>query len=321
MVTDAVWSDVDCNKWPDLVVTTDWGPIRVFGNENGKLVERTGDSGLAERPGWWLAIAPGDFDSDGDVDFVVTSFGRNSKYKASEQQPVRLYYGDFEDSGDWQIIEAKYEGQSWYPRRDLHALRNAMPALMAKFKRYDDFGRATLADVFSQERLDKAKVFEANTLESGVLINEGAFRFNFEPLPALAQVAPSFGVDVGDLNSDGNLDVVMAQNFYGPQLETGRMDGGVGLVLLGNGQGKFDPQWPERSGIVVPADARRVRIVELDGDGRPDLVFAVHNGEWRAFLNRGLTQESGSLPLGGRAGEGVPRVVHSHNSNPVKTTD
>jgi hypothetical protein len=319
MVTDAVWSDVDGNGWPDLLITTDWGPIRVFANDSGKFVEKTGDSGLVERLGWWLAIAPGDFDSDGDVDFVATNFGRNTKYKASPEQPARLYYGDFERTGESQIIEAKYEGQSWYPRRDLSALRNAMPALMAKFKSYDAFGRATLADIFSQERLNEANVFEANTLESGVLINEGQFRFRFEPLPALAQVAPSFGVDVGDVNLDGHLDIVMAQNLYGPHLETGRMDGGLGLLLLGNGQGKFEPVWPEQSGIVVPADARRVRLVELDGDDRPDLVFAVHNGAWRAFLNRGTTQHSENSRLGRKVGEGESEQVQFDDSKSERT--
>jgi hypothetical protein len=316
MITDAVWSDVDGNNWTDLLVTTDWGPVRVFSNEGGKLVEKTGDSGLADRLGWWLAIAPGDFDGDGDVDFVTTNFGLNTKYKVSPPQPGKLYYGDFEETGESHIIEAKYEGGSWFPRRDLDALRNAMPALMAKFKSYDAFGRATLTDIFSQERLDRAKVLEVNTLESGLLINEGQFRFHFEPLPAVAQVAPSFGVDVGDVNLDGNLDIVMAQNFYGAQLETGRMDGGVGLLLLGNGQGKFDPVWPDQSGIVVPADARRVRIIELDGDRRPDLVFAVHNGPWRAFHNRTSNpQTESSLRLGGRARKGEPRLVRVHNSD------
>jgi hypothetical protein len=98
----------------------------------------------------------------------------------------------------------------------------------------------------------------------------------------------------------------MAQNFYSSQLETGRMDGGVGLLLLGDGQGKFQAVWPDQSGIVVPADARHVHIVELNGDGCPDLVFAVHNSEWRAFLNRASKPGSAnSLPLGGALGRGI----------------
>jgi hypothetical protein len=322
MVTDAIWSDIDNNGWPDLLMTTDWGPIRIFSNEGGKLVEKTADSGLSDRRGWWLAIAPGDFDRDGDIDFVATSFGLNTKYKASRQHPSRLYYGDFEGNGESQIIEAKYENGSWYPRRDLNALRNAMPALMAAFKSYDAFGRATLAEIFSQERLDAAKVLEVNTLESAVFINDGQFHFRFDALPTLAQVAPSFGVDVGDVNRDGHLDIVLAQNFYSAHLETGRMDGGMSLLLLGDGQGKFEPVWPAESGIVVPADARRVRLVDLDGDARPDLVFAVHNGPWRAFLNRANQKQSeNSVSLAEKALERVKAPASAHDPASINHTE
>lgn len=285
MVTDAIWSDVDGDGWVDLIVTTDWGPVKVFANQHGKLVDRTGDTGLADRRGWWLAVAAGDLDHDGDTDFVVTNFGLNTKYDASPQKPERLNYGDFDGMGDSQIVEAATDGQSWYPRRDLSALRDAMPIAMTKYKTNEEFATATLAEIFTQDHLDQAKRLDVNTLESGVLINEGQFRFRFEALPTLAQIAPSLGVDVADVNGDGHLDVVMAQNFYGPQPETGRMDGGVGLLLVGDGRGNFEPVWPDRSGIVVPRDARKVRTVDLDADGRPDLVFAVQDGAWRVFLN------------------------------------
>ena len=286
MVTDAVWSDVDGDGWPDLVVTTDWGPVRVFANQHGKLVERTAASGIADRIGWWQSLAAGDVDNDGDVDFVVTNFGRNTEYDVSPQKPARIYYGDFDGLNEPQIVEAKLKGKSWYPRRGLIALRDSLPIVMSKFKTNDAFGSATLADIFSADELDRAKLFEANTLDSGVLINDGNFRFRFVPLPALAQIAPSFGADLADVDGDGNLDLALAQNFYGPQPEAGRMDGGVSLLLLGDGHGHFEPLWPDQSGIVVPGEARKVRFIDLDEDGRPDLVFAVQNGLWRAFVNR-----------------------------------
>jgi hypothetical protein len=286
LVTSAIWSDADGDGWTDLIVTTDWGPVRVFANLHGQLVEKTVDAGLSERLGWWKAIAAGDFDKDQDQDFVVTNLGLNTKYGASREKPEVLFFGDVDGSGRPHVIEARYEGSTLYPRRDLKALGAAMPALQTGFDSFDKFGRASLEDVFSAERLAKAQRWEVNTLESAVLINDGQFRFRFQPLPALAQIAPSLGVDVADLDGDGHLDIVLAQNFHSAQPTTGRMDGGLGLVLVGNGQGGFAPLWPNRSGIVVPEDARHVTIVELDGDSRPDLVFAVNNGAWRAYRNR-----------------------------------
>jgi hypothetical protein len=286
MVTDAVWSDVDGDGSSDLVLTTDWGPVRIFANQGGQLVEKTAEAGLNDRLGWWKAIAAHDLDNDGDADLVVTNIGLNTKYRATPEKPELLNYGDFDGSGKPQIIEARYEGDTIYPRRDLYALSAAMPVLQSNFDTFDKFGRTSLEAIFTPQRLEQAQRWQVNTLESGVLMNEGQFRFRFEPLPALAQVAPSLGVKVADVNGDSHPDIVLAQNYYSPQASTGRMDGGLSLLLLGNGKGEFEPLWPNRSGIVVPGDAREVAVVKLDGDGRPDLVFAVQNGTWRAFRNR-----------------------------------
>ena len=167
-----------------------------------------------------------------------------------------------------------------------------MPFLKQKFPTFHAFGSASLQELYTQERLNRAQQFKANTLETGVLWNEGEFQFHFEPLPALAQVAPSMSAQVADLDADGHLDIALAQNFYGPQRETGHMDGGVGLVLLGKQKGRFEPLSPQRSGIVVPDDARKGRIVELNGDGRPDLVFAAQNGPMRVFENLATSERS-----------------------------
>jgi hypothetical protein len=183
-------------------------------------------------------------------------------------------------------VEARSEGAHIYPRRDLLTLSKSIPALSANFPSHDKFARATLTQVFGQERLEQAAELQVNTPESGVLVNEGQFRFRFEPLPELAQLAPSTGVDVADLNGDGHLDIVLAQNLYSPQPVAGRLDGGVSVLLLGKGDGTFTPVWPSTSGVIIPGEARDVRALELDGDGRPDLVFAVQGGRWRAFRNQ-----------------------------------
>jgi hypothetical protein len=304
MVTSAIWSDVDDDGWDDLLITTDWGPVRLFTNERGQLVEKTQEAGLADRLGWWNAIAARDFDEDGDEDFVVTNLGLNTSYRASVDEPAVLYYGDFDGSGQHHIVEAKREGSTWYPRRDRTALSNAMPAVTTNYNTFDEFGKATLAEIFTQDRLEQSLRLEVNTLHSGLLLNDGQLRFRFEPLPALAQVAPCHGIAIGELNGDDHLDIVLAQNFYSSPPVTGRMDGGVSLLLVGTGDGTFEPIWPNRSGIVVPGEARKVSVVDLNGDDRLDLVFAVRNGLWKAFRNRSYNSQLPSPgPSRGR-GEG-----------------
>jgi len=64
------------------------------------------------------------------------------------------------------------------------------------------------------------------------------------------------------------------------------MDGGVSLLLKGDGLGGFHPVWPNESGLVVPGDARGIALTDLNGDARPDIVVTVNDAELKAFEAR-----------------------------------
>ncbi len=287
LVTSAVWSDADDDGWIDLLVTHEWGPVKLFANRQGQLVDRTDSAGLAARLGWWNSIAAGDLDADGDIDYVVTNLGLNTKYQATQDKPLQLYAGDFEGDGKLHLIEAKFEEGSLVPLRGRSCSSNAMPFVARKFPTYHKFAIAPLQEIYTEECLAEAHTFTANTLESGVLLNDGAGNFEFQPLPRLAQISPGYGVVLTEVDGDGDLDLYMVQNFFGPQRETGRMDGGVSLLMLGNGDGTFEPVWPKRSGLLVPGDATALTCADLNGDGWTDFVVAINDGPVHAFVNRG----------------------------------
>jgi hypothetical protein len=308
LVTGALWSDADSDGDPDLLLTHEWGPVKLFVNEDGNLVDRTAQAGLAVRTGWYNGISGRDVDNDGDIDYVVTNVGLNTKYHASADQPVLLYYGDFEGGGPKRLVEAEYEEDTLFPIRGKSCSEHAMPFVTEQFPSFHEFAVASLAEIYTPRCLDEARRFEANSFESGLLINDGSALFTFQTLPRLAQISPGFGTVLTDVDGDGTTDLYLVQNFFAPQRETGRMDGGVSLLLTGNGDGSFDPVWPDRSGLLVPGDAKALTCTDLNGDGWVDFVVSVNDGEVEAFENRG-SGGGGVILVGLRGRPGNPTAV------------
>ncbi|MDA0813210.1 MAG: FG-GAP-like repeat-containing protein [Verrucomicrobia bacterium] len=288
LVTGALWSDANGDGWIDLLVACEWGPVKIFlNNGKGKLAEATEAAGLAQHLGWWNSISGADLDGDGDIDYVATNIGLNTPYKATVEKPEILYYGDLDGTGKKQLVEAKFENGICYPRRGFSCSSSAMPDLRTKLKTFHNFASSTLSEIYTDTRLSKATRFEANTLASSILINDGSARFAMTPLPNAAQVSPAFGVVLSDFTGDGNVDCVLGQNFYGAQPETGWMDAGLGLLLRGRGDGTFDPVEAGESGIFVPDAGMAATTVDLNGDGRPEIAFAENSGRIRVFSEPG----------------------------------
>ena len=312
LVTSALWSDVDNDGWLDLLVTHEWGPVKFWKNQSGKLIDHTESAGLAERWGWWNGIAGRDFDGDGDIDYAVTNLGLNTKYQADPESPAVLYYGDLDGTGAMRLIEARFEDGTLYPIRSRRDLARVMPFLARKYTRFDTFAAASVEEMFTAERLQQARRYTANTLESGVLINDGMGSLRFKPLPRVAQASPGFGVLLTEIDGNSFPDLYLVQNFYNPQLQTGQMDGGMSLLLRGTGDvnDPFDPVWPNRSGLIVPGDAKSVTVVDLDGDIWPDIIVGVNDSKVVAFEHV-LTMDRRAFMLRLVGHPGNPRCVGS----------
>lgn len=225
MVTCAIFSDADADGDPDLLVAAHWQPIRLLRNTGGRFVDETANAGLSTHVGWWNSLCAWDCDADGDLDYVAGNQGLNSKYKASSEQPAVLYYGDFDDNGTRDLIEAKYDGDKLLPVRGRSCSSQAMPVLKQRFPTYDQFARSLLPDIYGQDKLANCGQLRATTLANSLLRNDGGGRFTVEPLPRMAQLAPLFGMVAA-----GN-DLIAAENSFAPEPETGRLDGGTLLVL------------------------------------------------------------------------------------------
>jgi enediyne biosynthesis protein E4 len=285
MVTSALWSDVDGDGWPDLLVTLDWGGVRYFHNNAGRgLEDWTERSGFSSAgTGWWTSIAAIDLTHDGRLSYVVGNVGLNTPYHADRTHPALLFSGDFRGNGSSQLIEAYYEGDKLYPWRTRRDLGASIPSILKRFPRNDAYASATLEQILGPDKLAKADRYAATELQSGVLLAQPGGSFRFTPLPRIAQVAPLQGLVAGDLG-DGLPCLFAAQNSFAPIPSVGRFDGGLGQLLRWNGTG-FDSVPPAESGLVVPGDAKAV--VRADLAGSPGILVSRNAGTVLAFAGTG----------------------------------
>jgi hypothetical protein len=304
MVTSAIWSDVDGDGWPDLLLTLEWGNVKYFHNDKGRgLEDWTEKAGFsAAGTGWWTSIASADFNGDGRPDFVVGNAGLNTQYTADPGHPALLYAGDFRGNGSSELIEAYYEGDKVYPWRSRKGLAAAVPSILKRFSKNSYYSRATLGEIVGEDRLAKAARYAATELRSGVFLSQPDGTYRFEALPRIAQISCIQGLVAGDF-SGGQADIVAVQNSYAPIRADGRIDGGLGQLLRGDGHGHFEPVPPLASGLVVPGDAKALAVADLDSDGWPDFLVTRNNSTTLAFRNAGAAgRRSLDIRLKGPAG-------------------
>ena len=296
LVNGAVWSDLDGGGYPDLILACEWGPIRVFKNDKGHLHEITKELGLDRYTGLWHGVTTGDLAGDGRMDIIAGNWGLNGDYEAGSNQPVRMYYGDFSDRGADDLIEAVYDPlrQVEVPRRMRDALASAYPPLLGRYPTHQAYAAATLEEILAILPKPAGRV-EARTLASTVFFNR-TNQFEAVELPYEAQIAPVFGVNVGDFDGDGHEDIFLSQNFFplAPSAvsmsfqtpDAGRrLDAGRGLWLRGTGGGKVEAVSGQKSGILIYGEQRGSALCDFDGDGRVDLAVSQNGAETKLYQN------------------------------------
>jgi hypothetical protein len=284
LINSAIWSDFNNDQWPDLILATDWGPPTFFENQKGKLVDRTEALGLSKTTGWWRGIERVDLDDDGDLDYIFTNQGTNTKYHADATHPHRLYYNDFDGNGTLDLVEAEFEGDTEFPVRGKSCSSQSMPFIGEKFQKFEDFALASLTDIYD-ESIRETDFREVNELRSCILYNDGD-SFRIEAMDQIVQLSPSFSVLANDFDLDGQQDLFIANNFFASQPETGYMDGSMSLLLKGTGGGELEPVWPNQSGIKIHDASYSAAAADFDGDGDLDIAVGVNNGKVKLLENQ-----------------------------------
>ena len=299
MVCDAIWTDFDNDGWQDLVLAGEWMPVKFLKNDHGQFRDITASSQIGNQIGWWNSITAGDFDNDGDIDYVVSNLGENSFYKASDKYPVSVFARDFYNQGIEQCMLTSYikDKQGGEKKEFVSDARDdvisQLPFLKKRFLTYKKFGEATFDQLFTPEELETSIKYSANNLKSSFIRNNGNGTFTMEPLPDAAQYSAINGMVTDDFDGDGNLDICMNTNDYGTVPSFGRYDALNGLILKGDGKGKFTPLNILQSGIFIPENGKA--LVKLrSSDGKYLIAASQNKGPLKVFQ---LNKNCSFLPL------------------------
>lgn len=266
MVSDMVWTDVDQDRDPDMVIVGDWMPVKLLINENGRFEDRSESAGLSGTEGWWKRIAGGDLDGDGDQDFVLGNHGLNSRFRATDGKPLTMYVNDFDLNGSVEHIICAYNGDTAYPVAMKNDMVNQIPALERKYETFKAYSGQTIQDMFSEEILERSVIAYARILENAVLINDGQGHLLLKSLPAEGQLFPVYAVSTGDFDQDGNCDILLGGNLSRAKPETGIYSAGFGLFLKGNGLGDWHAVPADSSGFFTRGEIRDFKLIKINGN-------------------------------------------------------
>ncbi|MFV1872495.1 MAG: CRTAC1 family protein [Oleiphilus sp.] len=208
----SVFTDLDKDGWQDLVVSQNTGEVEIFrNNQNRTFTAIPSNSGY----GFWMGLAVGDIDNDGDQDLFFSNVGSSI--------PEFLTRGDIQED-------------------------------------------------------------QRHNLEWLLLRNEGDFTFT--------EITEEFGISgegfawgaiFEDLNLDGRLDLLVAQNYIKWPIHKLFKLSGRSYLQTDQG-GKFEHV--EALGLENSYYGQSPISVDLNNDNKLDLLWLNMNGPVRAFLNR-----------------------------------
>ena len=280
MITDAVWEDIDNDSKKDLILVGDWTAPMIFKNTGRRLAEFK--SNLTEYQGFWNSVSCVDLNNDGKKDLVLGNKGTNTNYKATKENPMKLFVNDFDSNGTIEQIATRSIAGKDLPISLKQELAKQIPSIKKKNLSYADYSKKTFQELFAQEVVDNSIQKTVTIQESVIAINKGNGKFEIKLLPKEVQFSCVNAICSMDVNNDGILDLILGGNQYEFKPQFSRLDANYGSVLLGSKKGTFSWMPYNQSGFSIKGEVRQLKTIK-DKTKAVSIVAVVNNSIPKIF--------------------------------------
>jgi len=211
-------------------------------------------------------LTAGDFDQDGDMDYIAGNLGLNTRYRGNKKEPLCIYANDYDRSGSIDPVMTMHLDGEEQIVHSWDDMVKQMTPIRARFRTYLPYAESTFKKSFTSSELESAYVVCSNWFETSYIENLGQGNFSIKAMPINAQFSPVFGMLPGDCDGDGHLDVLMIGNSYATEVSTGRYDACIGLFFQGDSKGNFRSMPVQKSGFLADKDGKALsKLILSDG--------------------------------------------------------
>jgi enediyne biosynthesis protein E4 len=275
MVTDAVVADLNKDGKDELIVCGEWSDIKIYGFNKGFVQDETSTFMSEKLSGWWNTLTISDLDNDGDLDLIAGNWGENAPFKPSKEQPMTLYYDDFDQNGFIDPLWCYYIQGKSYPSLSRDELADQMTNMRPKFVTYDSYANATISELFTKEQIQKSPKLEADFLKT-VWFENVKGKLEKRVLPQEANFSSVYAILADDFDGDGKKDLLLAGNVDYTRIRTGKTDANYGCLLKGDGRGGFQYIPQLQSGLTIKGCVRSVQSL-TNNKGEKLILTGINN--------------------------------------------
>ena len=278
IVNDIEVTDIDDDGWMDIIIVGEWEQPWIFKNNKGTFDLKSIEF---QEKGLWFSVTSTDVDGDGDDDYILGNIGENYKLKASSDSPLLVYAGDLDENKTHDLVLSKeYKGE-YVPIRGKECSTEQLPFIQEKYESYQEYASSSLLDIYGSDNLSDTYKKSVTTMRSIILVNEGDFNFSVQKLPVEMQSFPVRDVLSIDLNHDNLEDLIAIGTIYDTEVETPRLDGGSGIVLLNKG-GSYELDI-QAYYLYISGDLRSIDLIERSNEGER-MAIVLRNDDTPAMV-------------------------------------